>query len=145
MKRVRNSAATTFLPAVSLSILSVALYADEKPHSMNEGFNIPAEEFSRFEHDALLGSGDDAYKLSQYHYFVSLNEQDGFRWLQVAAEDGNATAAYSLGARLRDGDGPQDKLRACFWLKQAQAHGAGDVVARAKRQLTALGNACAGK
>jgi TPR repeat protein len=80
--------------------------------------------------------------LSQYHYLVSLNEADDFRWLQVAAEDGNPTAEYSLGSRLRDSDGPQDKLRACFWFKQAKVNGSEQVVALATRQLDALDRSC---
>ena len=141
MKRDRNSQVVTAL-AISLSISSLQLNAAEKPSSMNEGFNISPTEVPKLEHNALLGSGDAAYRLSQYDYFVSLNEADGFRWLQVAAEDGNATAQYSLGSRLRDSEGPQDKLRACFWFKQAKVNGSGQVAALATRQLDALDSSC---
>jgi TPR repeat protein len=142
MTRVRYPLATMAL-AAALASLSPELYAADKPHSMNEGFNIPPQEFPQLEHDALLGSGEAAYKLSQYAYFVALNEEQGIHWLRVAAEDGNATAEFGLAARLRDGHEPQDKLRACFWLARAKANGSAQVVTMASRMLSELDSSCA--
>ena len=111
------------LACLVTSFQATSLSVPDQPHNENEAFDIPSQEFPQLESKALRGSGESAYRLSQYHFFITLNESEAWRWLLIAAEDGNPTAEYSLASRLSEHENPQDKLRACFWLTRVKGQG----------------------
>lgn len=117
---------------------------EDRPHAGNEGFIVPANDIPGLQISAMRGSGKSAYRLSQYYYFVALDEAKGHEWLVFAAENGDPTAEYSLGKRLSEKDDRLSRVRACFWLERASKHGDELVIKLAKQDLFMQSRECGG-
>ena len=50
---------------------------------------IPDEEIQILEKNATNGDKNSAFKLYQYHMFVSLDQDLEFKWLEIAAKNGH--------------------------------------------------------
>ncbi len=114
----------------------------DRPRAGNEGSMISADELPKLQAEAMHGSGESASRLSSYYFSVTLNGDEGARWLTIAAENGYAVAEYSLGARLSDNDSELDKVRACFWLQKAKMHGAEQINRLAEQKLAMHSRYC---
>ncbi len=88
-------------------------------------FAIPAEQIGAVERAALLGDADAARRLVGYD--LLFGESEGGRemlfWTEIAAQNGDAAAEYSLGYRMSCGRSARDVLRSRFWLAKARDHG----------------------
>ena len=82
---------------------------------------ISDEEIQIFEKNATNGDKNSAFKLYQYHMFVSLDQDSEFKWLEIAAENGHPIAQSNL-ADLFFTQGNKEK--AIFWAKKAYRNGA---------------------
>ena len=82
---------------------------------------IPDEEIQIFEKNATNGDKNSAFKLYQYHMFVSLDQDLEFKWLEIAAKNGHPIAQSNL-ADLFFTQGNKEK--AIFWAKKAYRNGA---------------------
>jgi TPR repeat protein len=52
------------------------------------------------------------------------NEMEGFRWIRMAAEQGNSVAEYMVGCLYHEGKGvPKDEKAASHWLRIAASRG----------------------
>ena len=67
------------------------------------------------------GDKNSAFKLYQYHMFVSLDQDLEFKWLEIAAENGHSIAQSNL-ADLFFTQGNKEK--AIFWAERAHRNGA---------------------
>ena len=76
---------------------------------------IPDEEIQIFEKNATNGDKNSAFKLYQYHMFVSLDQDSEFKWLEIAAKNGHPIAQSNL-ADLFFTQGNKEK--ALFWAKR---------------------------
>ena len=82
---------------------------------------ISDEEIHILEENATNGDKNSAFKLYQYHMFVSLDQDLEFKWLEIAAENGHPIAQFNL-ADLFFTQGNKEK--AIFWAKKAHRNGA---------------------
>lgn len=82
---------------------------------------IPDEEIHILEKNATNGDKNSAFKLYQYHMFVSLDQDLEFKWLEIAAQNGHPIAQFNL-ADLFFTQGNKEK--AIFWAKKAYRNGA---------------------
>ena len=57
---------------------------------------IPDEEIQIFEKNATNGDKNSAFKLYQYHMFVSLDQDSEFKWLEIAAKNVHPIAQSNL-------------------------------------------------
>ena len=77
---------------------------------------FPDEEIQILEKNATNGDKNSAFKLYQYHMFVSLDQDLEFKWLEIAAKNGHPIAQSNL-ADLFFTQGNKEK--AIFWAKKA--------------------------
>ena len=77
---------------------------------------ISDEEIQILEKNATNGDKNSAFKLYQYHMFVSLDQDSEFKWLEIAAKNGHTIAQSNL-ADLFFTQGNKEK--AIFWAKKA--------------------------
>ena len=132
-----------FVVAVLLCLFSpIASLHAGGPHTSVEAFQIPKGDIPKLEAQALLGSGDAAYRLSQFYAFVAIDSKEADFWLNVAAQDDNSTAQYGLGLHLSDSSNERDHLRACYWLGRSKQKGSKDVSALADSVLARLSVTC---
>lgn len=82
---------------------------------------ISDEEIHILEEKATNGDKNSAFKLYQYHMFVSLDQDLEFKWLEIAAENGHPIAQSNL-ADLFFTQGNKEK--AIFWAERAHRNGA---------------------
>lgn len=82
---------------------------------------ISDEEIHIFEEKATNGDKNSAFKLYQYHMFVSLDQDLEFKWLEIAAKNGHPIAQFNL-ADLFFTQGNKEK--AIFWANKAHRNGA---------------------
>lgn len=82
---------------------------------------ISDEEIQILEKNATNGDKNSAFKLYQYHMFVSLDQDLEFKWLEIAAKNGHPIAQSNL-ADLFFTQGNKEK--AIFWAKKAYRNGA---------------------
>ena len=82
---------------------------------------ISDEEIHIFEEKATNGDKNSAFKLYQYHMFVSLDQDLEFKWLEIAAKNGHPIAQFNL-ADLFFTQGNKEK--AIFWANKAHKNGA---------------------
>lgn len=82
---------------------------------------ISDEEIQILEKKATNGDKNSAFKLYQYHMFVSLDQDLEFKWLEIAAENGHPIAQSNL-ADLFFTQGNKEK--AIFWAERAHRNGA---------------------
>ena len=82
---------------------------------------ISDEEIQILEKNATNGDKNSAFKLYQYHMFVSLDQDLEFKWLELAAKNGHPIAQFNL-ADLFFTQGNKEK--AIFWAKKAYRNGA---------------------
>ena len=57
---------------------------------------ISDEEIQILEKNATNGDKNSAFKLYQYHMFVSLDQDSAFKWLEIAAKNGHPIAQSNL-------------------------------------------------
>lgn len=57
---------------------------------------ISDEEIQILEKNATNGDKNSAFKLYQYHMFVSLDQDLEFKWLEIAAKNGHLIAQSNL-------------------------------------------------
>ena len=79
------------------------------------------EEIHILEENATNGDKNSAFKLYQYHMFVSLDQDLEFKWLEIAAENGHPIAQSNLADLFFTQD---NKEKAIFWAKKAHRNGA---------------------
>ena len=82
---------------------------------------ISDEEIQILEKNATKGDKNSAFKLYQYHMFVSLDQDLEFEWLEIAAKNEHPIAQSNL-ADLFFTQGNKEK--AIFWAKKAYINGA---------------------
>ena len=82
---------------------------------------ISDEEIQILEKNATNGDKNSAFKLYQYHMFVSLDQDSEFKWLEIAAKNGHPIAQFNL-ADLFFTQGNKEK--AIFWANKAYRNGA---------------------
>lgn len=82
---------------------------------------ISDEEIHTLEEKATNGDKNSAFKLYQYHMFVSLDQDLEFKWLEIAAKNGHPIAQSNL-ADLFFTQGNKEK--AIFWANKAHRNGA---------------------
>ena len=82
---------------------------------------IPDEEIQILEKNATNRDKNSAFKLYQYHMFVSLDRDLEFKWLEIAAKMDIQIAQSNL-ADLFFTQGNKEK--AIFWAKKAYRNGA---------------------
>lgn len=79
------------------------------------------EEIHILEENATNGDKNSAFKLYQYHMFVSLDQGLEFKWLEIAAENGHPIAQANLADLFFT---QNNKEKAIFWAKKAHRNGA---------------------
>ena len=114
------------LLVLSISILSCKQYPKRNEKiadfiSTGNTYWIPDDEIQIFEKNATNGDKNSAFKLYQYHMFVSLDQDSEFKWLEIAAKNGHPIAQSNL-ADLSLAQGNKEK--ATFWAKKAYENGA---------------------
>ena len=82
---------------------------------------ISDEKIQILEKNATKGDKNSAFKLYQYHMFVSLDQDLEFKWLEIAAKNGHPIAQSNL-ADLFFTQGNKEKV--IFWAKKAYRNGA---------------------
>ena len=82
---------------------------------------ISDEEIQILEKNATKGDKNSAFKLYQYHMFVSLDQDLEFEWLEIAAKNEHPIAQSNL-ADLFFTLGNKEK--AIFWATKAYRNGA---------------------
>lgn len=82
---------------------------------------ISDEEIHILEEKATNGDKNSAFKLYQYHMFVSLDQDLEFKWLKIAAKNGHPIAQFNLADLFFTQD---NKEKAIFWAKKAHRNGA---------------------
>ena len=82
---------------------------------------ISDEEIHILEENATNGDKNSAFKLYQYHMFVSLDQDLEFKWLEIAAENGHPIAQSNLADLFFT---QNNKEKAIFWAKKAHRNGA---------------------
>lgn len=82
---------------------------------------ISDEEIHILEEKATNGDKNSAFKLYQYHMFVSLDHDLEFKWLKIAAKNGHPIAQFNLADLFFKQD---NKEKAIFWAKKAHRNGA---------------------
>ncbi len=94
-----------------------ASIANGAPIAGTQDLRISPGDLPRLKQEALMGSGDAAFHLSQHYQLVALDEAEAARWLVIAAEDGNATAQFNYAYKLSKLKDAADQVRAVYWAK----------------------------
>ncbi|QEY27179.1 SEL1-like repeat protein [Neisseria zalophi] len=90
------------------------------PISSGSIYMLSEEEIRVLEEKANYGDADAAFRLYQYHMFVSLNQELEYKWLVIAAKHGHAVAQSNLADLFLEDN---DKEQATFWAKKAYDNG----------------------
>jgi len=72
---------------------------------------------------ALGGAPEAAFRLFLVYGFCLTDINEGFFWLEIAAENGHAVGQYNLGYKLIEDNKPTGLLRGRFWVERAAANG----------------------
>jgi TPR repeat protein len=97
----------------------------------NAVFAIPPDQMRPLQEAALAGLGEAAYRIAQFHFMLTLDLNEGFRWMAISAENGFIRGMYALGFYLMVLPRRQDKIRARYWLEKVSRNGDGDEQTRA--------------
>lgn len=89
---------------------------DSKPAMLEQGEVATAKVL------ALSGSAEPAFSLA--HYYSDRNKREEAKyWVQIAAENGHVAAMRSFAYLLDEGGNKEEKIRAEFWISQANRCG----------------------
>lgn len=127
---------TIFLLSIvmALSVSTLVRGAMEEPIAIDEGFSLSTELISRLKVGAAKGDSEAALKLSlHYSSGVNVSKSDARFWRQIAAENGNVVAQYTIWFFDHESEDEFVKERALFWLRKAAEAG----YDRARKELSA--------
>lgn len=82
---------------------------------------ISDEEIQILEKNATNGDKNSAFKLYQYHMFVSLDQDLKYKWLEIAAKNGHPIAQSNLADLFFTQDNNE---KAIFWAIKAHRNDA---------------------
>ena len=91
------------------------------PVSTGSTYWLSQNDIKTLEEQANLGDKNAAFKLYQYHMFISFDQELEYKWLPVAAKNGYPVAQSNLAEVLLAND---EKEKAIFWAKKAHENGA---------------------
>ena len=91
------------------------------PVSTGSTYWLSQNDIKTLEEQANLGDKNAAFKLYQYHMFISFDQELEYKWLTVAAKNGYPVAQSNLAEVLLAND---EKEKAIFWVKKAHENGA---------------------
>ena len=91
------------------------------PVSTGSTYWLSQNDIKTLEEQANLGDKNAAFKLYQYHMFISFDQELEYKQLTVAAKNGYPVAQSNLAEVLLAND---EKEKAIFWAKEAHENGA---------------------
>lgn len=89
---------------------------NKNPMTPSQTYELKTDEILLLEKDALLGSGDAAFKLFQYYEFVERDIKNSLYWLTISAENGDYRGQYNLAYTLMLDSNVHSLLRAKYWI-----------------------------
>ena len=96
---------------------SAAPVGDGGPIAGVQDLGVATKDIPDLRSQALLGSGDAAFRLYRYYDFVVLDQKQAEYWLAIAAENGNALAQFNYSYKLAKNTNADDQLRAIYWAE----------------------------
>lgn len=99
-----NLMCVALLAWMACSGAAAAHGASDEPINLNQSLVLTDKQRVTLEDQAARGSGDAALKVALFYGFVALNPVEERRWMQIAAENGNAASQYNLYHDLIDSE-----------------------------------------
>jgi hypothetical protein len=95
--------------AVAAGIFSYVQYKNRQPEKANSVFSISDEDLPKLKADARAGDCEAAFKIGQYHTFVTLDIAEAIVWMRMASPCKSIPAKETLVAFLLE-DEDQSKV-----------------------------------
>lgn len=95
-------------------------------------FYLDDESIENLSSEAIEGNKDAAFKLYQYHLFVTLNVSEELKWLEIAAKNNHPIAQYNLALYYLQKDDLSDALKWALKAKDNGVHKADQLIERIK-------------
>jgi hypothetical protein len=112
---------SSFAPMINTGHITAATNKNG-PVAGNDSFYISPDKIQFLEREAMNGSAEAAFQLSNHYFMVELNNDAGLIWLRKAAEMGHIIAAYNMYVHLTNFVNKPDvasKVEAMKWLEKA--------------------------